>query len=158
MYFSIGRRTQHRAHPAGAIRPDVNGCPRYDIYFIGVSLPSSMIIYNCCPRALDCNYYNYRFFVRALSESDPGPGPDVPFVPSLSMQLHPFGPSFLGASVRFSLSFFPSVSRSRFFLLYLARSLLFLSREQRPDLRRLRCRNGFWKLDSRANRVLALDS
>lgn len=78
-----------------------NGCPRYDIYFIDISLPSSMIIYNCCPRAPDCNYYNYRFFVRALSESGPGPGPDVLFVPSLSMQLHPFGPSSLGVSCPF---------------------------------------------------------
>lgn len=33
----------------------------YDIYFIGVSLPSSMMIYNCW--SLGCNYYNYRFFV-----------------------------------------------------------------------------------------------
>ena len=46
-------------------RPDLNDCPpppelSYDIYFIGVSLPSSMMIYNCW--SLGCNYYNYRFF------------------------------------------------------------------------------------------------
>lgn len=42
----------------------LNDCPRLscDIYFIGVSLPSSMMIYNCCP--VGYNYYNYRFFVR----------------------------------------------------------------------------------------------
>lgn len=45
------------------LRPALNDCPElsYDIYFIGVSLPSSMMIYNCC--RLDYNYYNYRFFV-----------------------------------------------------------------------------------------------
>lgn len=50
-------------------RPDLNDCLplppplqlSYDIYFIGVSLPSSMMIYNCW--SLGCNYYNYRFFV-----------------------------------------------------------------------------------------------
>jgi hypothetical protein len=55
-----------------------------------------------------------------------------------------------------SSSCFLSVRPSAFvtsavsFSLHLARSLLLLLREQRPDLRRLRRRNGFWKLDSRA--------
>jgi len=157
--FSILKARQSRRNASA--RLDVNGCPRCDIYFIGVSLPSSMMIYNCCP--LRCNYYNYRFFVRALGV---GSGPSL-FAPSLSMRLHPFGHSFLGPlsplslslslfswciSLGLPLAFFPPV-RLRSSLSpspFLSVSLLLLLREQRPDLRRLCRRNGFWKLDSRA--------
>lgn len=108
-----------------------------------------MMIYNCC--SLGCNYYNYRFFIRALG-TGPRLGPDALFAPSPSMRLHPFGPPSLGPLVPFpSVHFFRSHSlhRSRFFPLCPTRPLFFLSREQRPDLRRLQRRNGFWKLDSR---------
>ena len=87
-----------------------------------------------------------------------GPGPDVLFTPSPSIWLHPFGPRLwtfrslpLYAFLPLSLASL-SLSLSRglaSFPLYPTRSLFFLSREQRPDLRRLRRRNGFWKLDSR---------
>lgn len=105
MHFSIARGTTNvsggplHAGPLHAQRDaDVNACSRYDIYFIGVSLPSSMMIYNCC--SLGCNYYNYRFFVWALGTGPrPGPGPDALFAPSPSMRLHPFGPPSLGPLV-----------------------------------------------------------
>lgn len=160
MHFSIVARGTTNASggplhagPLHAQRDaDVNACSRYDIYFIGVSLPSSMMIYNCC--SLGCNYYNYRFFVWPLGTGPRlGPGPDALFAPSPSMRLHPFGPPSLGPLVPVPVcAFLPlslSLYRSRFFPLYPTRSLFFLSREQRPDLRRLRRRNGFWKLDSR---------
>lgn len=44
-------------------------------YFIGVSVPSSILIYNCCQ--VGYNYYNYRFFVcrpDAGNEIDRGVG------------------------------------------------------------------------------------
>lgn len=83
VHFSIVARGERRrrTHPAGPLHAqrdaDVNACPRYDIYFIGVSLPSSMMIYNCC--SLGCNYYNYRFFVRGPRNRAPAwPGPGRP--------------------------------------------------------------------------------
>lgn len=164
VHFSIGRsRRCISQHPAGTGRirvqrdPMLNGCPRYDIYFIGVSLPSSMIIYNCVrARArsytADCNYNNYRFFVRAPLGIGSWPGRPLRSIPlDAAPPLWSFVfRALLPLRLSLLLSFCLSIS------LLLARTLLFLSREQRPDLRRLRCRNGFWKLDSRASRILAL--
>lgn len=129
-----------------------------------------MMIYNCC--SLGCNYYNYRFFVRASRGTGPGPGPDALFAPSLSMRLHPFGPSFLRASlflffVCFSRSHsrFHSVCLSVFvgtpvsFPLCLLSSLLLLLREQRPEIyggSAVETGFGSW-IRARASRVLALD-
>lgn len=110
---------------------DVNVCPRYDIYFIGVSLPSSMMIYNCC--SLGCNYYNYRFFVRGprnRAPAWPGPGPGRP-LRSIPLDAAPPLWSFISRVPRppfplyasLPLSLFPSVS----LLSSLSRSLAVLS-------------------------------
>lgn len=71
--YSVGGRIHVHAP-----RRDLGVCSKlsYDIYFIGVSLPSSMMIYNCCP--LNCNYYNYRFFV-GLSHPSFEPEPAASF-------------------------------------------------------------------------------
>lgn len=164
----FNRRRKHRAHPAGAhtcaMRLNVNGCPRYDIYFIDVSLPSSMIIYNCCPRAPNCNYYNYIFFVRALSESGPGPGPG-PGCPLRSIPLDAAPPlwsfvsrgllpfplhTFLSLSFRLSLDLAPSFSIS------LARCSFYLAnRDQIYGGSAVETGFGSW---TRASRLLAFDS
>lgn len=116
-----------------------------------------MMIYNCCP--LGYNYYNYRFFVRILSHSfSLGTGPGLTWlhppqrgstplrsvVSSLPFPFVHFSHARpLSLSAAPSASFLPSPS------LVLPLLSIYL-REQRPDLRLLRCRNGFWKSDSRA--------
>jgi len=116
-HFSIAlvrevRPMRPPAGPACATRPNVNGCPRYDIYFIGVSLPSSMMIYNCC--RLNCNYYNYRFFIRESSVSlGTGPDPDALFAPSPCDSTPLILPFPLGTFLRSRSLFRLSVCRSR---------------------------------------------
>ena len=100
--YPVGGLTRVRVHQRPA---DRNDCSKlsYDIYFIGVSLPSSMMIYNCWPHG--CNYYNYRFFV-GLSHpvSRARTGRFFSLHPLFVPRLHPFDSSLSLLSLARSFS------------------------------------------------------